>query len=56
LAIVPEYLALDLLEQKQIKLFHTFGKHTSQLYLSYEHSAKNSILIKEFRERVLTKV
>ena len=52
LAIVPEYLALPLLEQKQIKLFHTFTKYTTQLYLNYEHSAKNSILIKEFRARV----
>ena len=54
LAMVPEYLAIALVQQKQIQLFHTFTKHTEQLYLSYEHSAKNSILIKEFKQRLLT--
>ena len=53
LAIVPEYLALPLVRQKQIRLFHTFTKYETQLHLHYDHSAKNSILIKELRKRVL---
>lgn len=53
LAIVPEYLALAPLEEKEIQHFHTFIKYKTQLYLTYEASAKNNILIKDFRKRVL---
>ncbi len=56
LAIVPKQLADQGIKENHIQLFHTFTKYTQQLSMRYEYSAQNSILIKQFRKRVLSAI
>jgi len=54
-SILPEYLCAEAIKKEEITLLHRFDiDNESNMFISYESSAKNNVLIKKFRESILT--